>query len=83
MNMGFFLTGSKPEFPLGSSDRAAGGSIYHRWARKTSGNLDGFVKSFSRPFMAKYPKGTMFRCQFLLFRQPDASVNEAVRTLVP
>jgi len=44
---------------------------------------DGFVKSFSRPFMAKYPKGTMFRCQFLLFRQPDASVNEAVRTLVP
>jgi hypothetical protein len=43
----------------------------------------GFVKSFSRPRMAIYPKGTLLQRQVLLFHQPDASAGEAVRTLVP
>jgi hypothetical protein len=45
--------------------------------------LDDFLKSFSRPCMAIYPKGTLLRRQVLLFHQPDASASEAVRTLVP
>ncbi len=46
-------------------------------------SFDESVKSFSRPYMAKYPKGTLLRCQYLLFHHPDAFANDAVRTLVP